>query len=55
MLWYWPFVCAPAVCLDPTFLPFLRKKIRVGYTKYQTLSMVLTRTSKLHYVHILVV
>ena len=31
------------------------KKIRVGYTKYQTLSMVLTRTSKRHYIHILVV
>ena len=32
-----------------------KKKIRVGYSKYQTLSMVLTRTSKLHYVQILVV
>ena len=36
-------------------IPEEKNQIRVGSSKYQTLSMVLTRASKFHYVHILVV
>jgi len=40
---------------DVFTIPEEKYQIRVGSSKYQTLSMVLTRASKFHHVHILVV